>query len=398
MEARVIYLAHQNDRFKQQIDYTFNLIFSLLGVPWKVISYEGLAEIPPDPGSLVISYGKNKSRPTFPHQIHIYESSLFSSNYLKPESLPTTPLPRFRNLPVIYAGRGNLSDWVVIRETGFRGRLVETNIDIVASSFFMVTRYEEVLINTRDKFDRFLATASLAYKEGFLDRPIVNEYIEMLWGWIEGFNLGFTRKKLWGDKDFAVCLTHDVDAIRKYKIYPPLRTIGSLALKQKKPKRAFDELIGYIKAKFKNDPYNSFEHIAELERKYGFVSSFYFMSSGDNKKYDSRYSVDSPYLTSLIKRLKDKGCEVGLHGSFNSYNDFEILQFEKKSLQKITGNSIAGERQHYLRWKTPDTWRILEKVGLKYDITLGFAEHEGFSGWKSIWLPKSYPRRRIPTD
>ena len=39
---------------------------------------------------------------------------------------------------------------------------------------------------------------------------------------------------------------------------------------------------------------------------------------------------------------------------------------------------MVGGRQHYLRWKSPDTWRILEKTGLKYDVTLSFADHEGF--------------------
>jgi len=51
---------------------------------------------------------------------------------------------------------------------------------------------------------------------------------------------------------------------------------------------------------------------------------------------------------------------------------------EKEKLEKITENAIFGGRQHYLRWKTPDTWRILEKAGLKYDTTLSFADHEGF--------------------
>lgn len=51
---------------------------------------------------------------------------------------------------------------------------------------------------------------------------------------------------------------------------------------------------------------------------------------------------------------------------------------EKEKLEKVTENGIFGGRQHYLRWKSPDTWRILEKAGLKYDTTLSFADHEGF--------------------
>ena len=70
--------------------------------------------------------------------------------------------------------------------------------------------------------------------------------------------------------------------------------------------------------------------------------------------------------------------EVGLHGSFDSYNDFEMLASEKAELDRIVSNKQYGGRQHYLRWKTPNTWRILEQAGLKYDATLSFADHEGF--------------------
>lgn len=51
-------------------------------------------------------------------------------------------------------------------------------LDIFAASFFMLTRWEEYVNKARDSHNRFPATESLAYKQGFLDRPIVNEYLE----------------------------------------------------------------------------------------------------------------------------------------------------------------------------------------------------------------------------
>ena len=58
---------------------------------------------------------------------------------------------------------------------------IQLGLDIFGSVFFMITRYEEVVKSDRDEYDRFPAAASLAYQEGFLDRPIVNEYLEILW-------------------------------------------------------------------------------------------------------------------------------------------------------------------------------------------------------------------------
>lgn len=349
------------------------MIFLAYGVSYRIIPSNRFN--PVEYGlnkAVIVSYGKKCLNTEVKNQIHIYTSDLFRENYLKPDSMPKVPLKRYGGLPVIYYGCGDFDGFIRRSEN-----LIETNIDMVASSFFMLSRYEEIVLGKKDKFDRFPATESLAYKEEFLDRPIVNEYIELLWNWIDNFGLGFKKKKLWGNKDFAICLTHDVDTVRKYKIYPPLRTIGSLVVKDKNLKKAFALIIDYSKAKLDKDPYDNFSYIMDLENKYGFKSSFYFMSGG-NTKYDGSYSINDSYIISLIKTLQEEGFEVGLHSSFNSYNNFQMLNLEKEKLEKASENAIFGGRQHYLRWKTPETWRILEKAGLKYDTTLSFADYEGF--------------------
>jgi len=138
--------------------------------------------------------------------------------------MPQLPLKRWNGLPVIYEGNGDIRSPVVQSEN-----LIETNIDIIASSFFMLSRYEEVIVDEKDQYDRFPATASVAYKEDFLTRPIVNEYIDLLWGWIDSFQLGFKRRVFWGGKDFAVLLTHDVDTIQRFRWWrPPLRSASHL--------------------------------------------------------------------------------------------------------------------------------------------------------------------------
>jgi len=374
MHNRVKAIAiYDNYDFSGPIEYIFNIIFLAYGVSYRIIPSNRFNPVEHNLNKvLVISYGKRYLNTGIRNQIHIYTSDLFGKSYLKSHSIPKTPLKRYNKLPVIYYGRGDFNGFIRRSEN-----LIETNIDIVASSFFMLSRYEEIVLGKKDKFDRFPATENLAYKEEFLDRPIVNEYIELLWKWIDNFRLGFKRRKLWGDKGFAICLTHDVDTVKKYKIYPPLRTIGSLMAKDKNLKKAFAVIIDYFKAKLGKDPYDNFSYIMDLEDKYGFKSSFYFMSGGDTK-YDGSYSINDSYVVSLIKILQEKGFEVGLHPSFNSYDNFQILNLEKEKLEKITKNAIFGGRQHYLRWKSPDTWRILEKVGLKYDTTLSFADHEGF--------------------
>ena len=42
------------------------------------------------------------------------------------------------------------------------------------SAFFMLTRYEELVVADRDQYGRFPAAASVAGREGFLGVPVVD--------------------------------------------------------------------------------------------------------------------------------------------------------------------------------------------------------------------------------
>ena len=72
---------------------------------------------------------------------------------------------------------------------------IRIGIDILGSSFFMLIRYEEYVKKERDNLALFSAKDSLAYQEFFLERPIINEYIELLWWCINKLWPELKRKK-----------------------------------------------------------------------------------------------------------------------------------------------------------------------------------------------------------
>ena len=51
-----------------------------------------------------------------------------------------------------------------------------TQHDILAAAFYLLSRYEEYLPFEADEHGRFPAHQSLAYKTGFLQRPIIQEW------------------------------------------------------------------------------------------------------------------------------------------------------------------------------------------------------------------------------
>jgi len=362
----------ENETVSNQFQYIIKTFSQIYRIPCQILRQDELQN-QADNG-LLISYGKKL--PTWQGKhIHIYESTFFGEEYLTAKSLPCTPLPRYNDLPVLYLGGEGKEPFI-----NRKGNLIETNIDLIASSFFMLTRYEEVVNNDPmilDAHERFPATASIAYKENFLHRPVVNEYFEILWYCIKELVPHLEKKPLWGDKDFALCLTHDVDAVQKYKPMNEMLTIGSFMIKHCQPRKALSRFIDNIMVilRRKNDPFDTFDMILNLEQRYHATSTFFFMTEPD---FSGGYCLDDHKVKKAINKVSNAGAEIGLHAGYYSYNNQEIINRQKEILTKSLKHGNFGCRQHYLRWKTPDTWRIQEKCGLSYDTTLCFADHEGF--------------------
>ena len=121
-------------------------------------------------------------------------------------------------------------------------KLIICGIDIFASIFFMVSRWEEYVNLKRDSHDRFLATESLAYKNKYLERAVLDEYVEMLWNMLMYLGCVKQRKK----KKFKLCLTHDIDKLYLWKNWKQVFrvTIGDL-LKRKSFRLANERLSEY---------------------------------------------------------------------------------------------------------------------------------------------------------
>jgi len=170
------------------------------------------------------------------------------------------------------------------------------------------------------------------------------------------------------NKKFAICLTHDVDVI----YLPKLRTMYNAikSLKEHQIRGALKMLL----SKKVNSWWN-FGDIMDLEAKYDAKSSFYFLVL-DEEDLDFNYKIED--LEYEIGLIADKGWEVGLHGGHDAYNKLEEIKEKKKRLEKVLGKEVIGYRNHFLRFKVPDTWELLSKVGFKYDTTFGYADMVGF--------------------
>ena len=69
---------------------------------------------------------------------------------------------------------------------------------------------------------------------------------------------------------------------------------------------------------------------------------------------------------------------MDLHGGHTAYNTLDEIKEKKKRLENVLGKTVIGYRNHFLKFKVPDTWELLSKAGFKYDTTFGYADCVGF--------------------
>ncbi|HMB00274.1 MAG TPA: polysaccharide deacetylase family protein [Spirochaetota bacterium] len=304
---------------------------------------------------------------------HFFNNFKQSLDYLKYNNIPTVikwagnSFTANRHIPVIYG-----TD--VLQKSKDK---ILCGIDIFACCFFMLTRWEEYVNKNRDDHNRFPATASTAFKQGFLDRPVVNEYIQMLKKMLlfldDTLNFNKLRQRLY--------LTHDIDQLKFWRSYRQfIRIVGGDLLKRKSPATAIKNSYSFIGSKLGlvSDPYNTFDYLMRISEKAGLQSRFYFMSGGTSPDKDNRYRIDHSLSLQLIQKIKKRGHLFGLHGSYNSYTDPEQLKYEKNKLESLLQQEITAGRQHYLRFTVPATWQTANEAGLKLDSTCGYADKPGF--------------------
>ncbi len=272
-----------------------------------------------------------------------------------------------KNLPILF-GTDKLEQSEIF---------IKTDIDIFATIFFMLTRWEEYVIKDRDEHNRFPHQSSLAYKNNFLNRPIVNEYIEFFWNMISSLDNSIRRKK----RNFSLLLTHDIDEIERYLTPKNLiRALGGDIIYRKSLIKPFKTLNEYIQIKLgnKKDPYDTFEMIMDISEHYNLKSYFFFMAGGTTQKYDNRYDIKSDKSHKIINNIKKRGHYIGIHPSYNAYNNTLQFKKEKDALEEVSLLKIASGREHYLRFELPTTWQLWEDNEIEWCSNLAYAQQSGF--------------------
>lgn len=243
--------------------------------------------------------------------------------------------------------------------------------DIFAASFFLVSRYEEYLEFQPDAYGRFKASSSLAFKNGFLEIPVVDIWAkEMAKLFIKKFqSLAFKRN------DYKALITIDIDEPFAFLGKNLFRTLGGFIRDIKSHSGNAADRYKII-AGGEKDPYEIFDYITENIDKFKSEARF-FIPVGDHSKYDKNPSWKNDDYRQLILRLSGK-YQTGLHPSFYAAEDSALIGKEAAHLKEILGREIVLSRFHYVRLFIPDSYRYLCGTGITEDYSMGYPDEPGF--------------------
>ena len=244
--------------------------------------------------------------------------------------------------------------------------------DIFSASFYLLSRYEEYLPHLKDDYGRFSCQESIAYKNDFLEEPMIDI-------WVQNFKISlqkFFPKLSFNSKNYIVKTIIDVPSVYYYKSKGFLRTIGG----------TFSDLFRFkflnIYTRFlvilalKNDPYDNFKWIINRQKKSKSKFLFFFLV-GKFSTYDKNISLVKRSFTNIIKYVSDYS-NVGLKLSFFALNDLDVLNKEKKDLESFTKRNLILSRNSFSKVNLPITYRNLIKLNIKEDYTMGYVNKIGF--------------------
>ena len=287
---------------------------------------------------------------------------------LEISSLPEIPFQLLDGTPILFG------EQKVERKNG----VIIVYADIIASSFFLLSRYEEILKpEGRDIHGRFLAKNSIVFQQGFGTRPLVDEYGLLFRKWLREAGVVVPAEKRGFSK---IYLTHDVDVPFRFE---RLSTVFKQYVKN---------VINYNYTssplkKFFNEQYDdnyTFPRIIEYDKTLREslhdipVESIYFMITAGsfiNRKY---YNIFSQKINRLINSLNVSGAKIGLHVSYEAGIKPEKIIYEAKRLKDKLGIASIVSRHHFLQWREPQDVVFMEQAGITDDFTLSYADCVGF--------------------
>ncbi len=256
----------------------------------------------------------------------------------------------------------------------------EAEGDLIASTFYWLSGWQENTILARDSHGRFLHKESVQERLNVTHIPVVECYREILRRKLVSAGIQ-VASRTWAKKKWAFCPTIDVDYFQHWRLGMIYREeVLYFLLNHRKVSiiERWRRLFQFMQSYF--TPGDAFQtalyQMYRLIRRYG--TATVFIKAAAHGPHDVYYRLDQKFLQRMLRDLESDDFELGLHPSYYAHTHLGYLRSERRTLTRQSGIPPVSVRQHFLRYDSRITPQHQVEVGFRIDSTLGFAECAGF--------------------
>ncbi|WP_139958414.1 polysaccharide deacetylase family protein [Flavicella sediminum] len=252
------------------------------------------------------------------------------------------------------------------------GKKSSIPFDVFAASFYLLTRYEEYLPHVQDALERFPAEESLAFKNDFLEKPVID-----IWAYAlkEELQLRFPEHNF-EPRKYKYLSLFTINEAFIYRAKGVVRSTGGFIFDFFSLKLSAFWSRAMVLLKISKDPYDTFGRIVSLQRKYKVNTSIFFLIANFTT-FDTNISLTKNKFRLLIKSMSDY-VNVGLNASFFTMKNVELLKKEMKKLEAIINIPTLKTKQHMLRLDLPESYQNLIDLEVEEDYSMGYPQYLGF--------------------
>jgi peptidoglycan/xylan/chitin deacetylase (PgdA/CDA1 family) len=157
---------------------------------------------------------------------------------------------------------------------------------------------------------------------------------------------------------------------------------------------ALGSLVRLVQRAGKPDRLGCYERWIDAAAGVGAKATWFFLPGHYSRPHP--YDIDYTYydevtfahsrmtVAEMIKQLRQSGAEIGLHGSYLSFDDSQMLSEQRLQLESSSGAAVRSIRQHYLKFDAAATIDAQQIAGFYNDSTVGFNEAPGFRAKSSF--------------
>lgn len=227
---------------------------------------------------------------------------------------------------------------------------ITIGLDIFASTFFLLTRWEESLLG-RDELGDCKEAQLFSVRNSIHQRPIVHEYEQLLRKLLEGSGVCF------GERQYRVVLTHDVDGM----LTPTCAEIVRDFFDQKKngpPQNTTLDLTWKSERNYRKafpTAYSQFDFYTRLAKKYDILEWFYFKVCAQGEE-EATYCYDDrkvKQVISKLQKLNNPKILLGFHPSQTTLNNPQQWDVESQRILQLLGTKPTVGRNHHLLYNLP---------------------------------------------